>query len=84
MQLYELFDNFVFSKFTSKDDNEIKDCIKMLPSTDNEPVFMHESFNVNDASDFTREWFAKQNTLFGELIPKLIADGNNLHYIEYS
>lgn len=56
----------------------------MLLSTDNEPVFMHESFNVNDASDFTREWFAWQNTLFGELILKLIADGNNLHYIEYS
>lgn len=67
--------SIMMKAFTSKDDNEIKDCIKMLLSTDNETGFMHESFNVNDASDFTREWFAWQNTLFGELILKLIADG---------
>lgn len=36
---------------------------------------MHESFNRNDASNYTRPWFAWQNTLFGELIIKLIADG---------
>ncbi len=43
--------------------------------TDAGTGFMHESFNVNDATDFTREWFAWQNTLFGELIIKLVADG---------
>jgi meiotically up-regulated gene 157 (Mug157) protein len=36
---------------------------------------MHESFNKNDATDFTRPWFAWQNTLFGELIIKIINDG---------
>jgi len=36
---------------------------------------MHESFNKDDASNFTRPWFAWQNTLFGELILKLIDDG---------
>ena len=43
--------------------------------TDAGTGFMHESFDVDDASHFTRKWFAWQNTLFGELIVKQIADG---------
>ena len=61
--------------FTSDDDNEIRDCIVQLMTTDAGTGFMHESFNRNDASNYTRPWFAWQNTLFGELIIKLIADG---------
>ena len=61
--------------FTSKDDAEIKQCIEMLMRTDADTGFMHESFNVNNSKKFTRAWFAWQNTLFGELILKLIDDG---------
>lgn len=61
--------------FTSQDDAEIAQCVKMLIDTDANTGFMHESFNKDDASDFTRPWFAWQNTLFGELIVKLINDG---------
>jgi meiotically up-regulated gene 157 (Mug157) protein len=32
---------------------------------------MHESFYKDDASKFTRKWFAWANTLFGELVLKL-------------
>lgn len=61
--------------FTSNDGNEIKACIEMLMKTDAGTGFMHESFHKDDATKFTRKWFAWQNTLFGELIIKLIDDG---------
>ena len=67
--------SIMMKAFTSTDDKEIKDCIVMLMNTDAGTGFMHESFNVNDASEYTRDWFAWQNTLFGELILTLIADG---------
>lgn len=67
--------SIMMKAFTSTDDAEIKDCLTMLMNTDAGTGFMHESFNVNDPNDFTREWFAWQNTLFGELILKLIDDG---------
>ena len=43
--------------------------------TDAGTGFMHESFHVDNPKNFTRKWFAWQNTLFGELIIKLINDG---------
>lgn len=61
--------------FTSKDDDEIAECIKMLQRTDASTGFIHESFNVLNAGQFTRPWFAWQNTLFGELIVKLVDEG---------
>lgn len=61
--------------FTSQDDNEIRECIRMLLSTDAGTGFMHESFNKDNASNYTRPWFAWQNTLFGELILKLVNEG---------
>jgi meiotically up-regulated gene 157 (Mug157) protein len=36
---------------------------------------MHESFNRDDPRKFTRSWFAWANTLFGELILKLMNEG---------
>ena len=61
--------------FTSENDEEIAECIRMLMNTDAGTGFMHESFNVDDSNDFTRSWFAWQNTLFGELILTLIDEG---------
>ncbi len=61
--------------FTSTNDEEIKHCLTMLMNTDAGTGFIHESFHMDDANNFTRPWFAWQNTLFGELIVKLINDG---------
>lgn len=67
--------SIMMKAFTSKNDAEIKTCIKMLMDTHAGTGFMHESFNKNDPKDFTRAWFAWQNTLFGELILKLVNEG---------
>ncbi len=61
--------------FTATDDAELRDCIVQLMTTDAGTGFMHESFSRHDAADFTRPWFAWQNSLFGELILKLVNDG---------
>ncbi|MGY3051837.1 meiotically up-regulated gene 157 (Mug157) protein [Pedobacter sp. UYEF25] len=53
---------------TSTDDQEIKYCIDTLRKTHAGKGFMHESFNKDDPSKFTRSWFAWSNTLFGELL----------------
>ena len=67
--------SIMMKAFTSTDDQEIKQCIEMLMQTDAGTGFMHESFHKDDATKFTRKWFAWQNTLFGELIIKLVNDG---------
>lgn len=67
--------SIMMKAFTSQDDAEIKECIEQLLATDADTGFMHESFHKDDPKEFTREWFAWQNTLFGELIIKLINDG---------
>ena len=39
---------------------------------------MHESFKVDDASSYTRPWFAWANSLFGELILTLAEERPHL------
>ena len=61
--------------FTAQNDDEIRQCMRMLLSTDADTGFMHESFHKDDPTRFTRPWFAWQNTLLGELVLKLMAEG---------
>jgi meiotically up-regulated gene 157 (Mug157) protein len=56
--------------FTSSDKEEIKWCIQTLKKTHGGTGFMHESFHKDDATNFSRAWFAWSNTLFGELLWK--------------
>ena len=67
--------SIMMKAFTSQCDEEIKTCIEMLMTTDADTGFMHESFHKDNPNVFTRSWFAWQNTLFGELIIKLVNDG---------
>jgi meiotically up-regulated gene 157 (Mug157) protein len=57
--------------FTSTSDAEIRQCLRSLRDTTAGTGFMHETFRSDDATKFTRPWFAWANTLFGELIVKL-------------
>ncbi len=63
---------------TSVDENEIVECIKLLKSTHANTGFMHESFDKDDATNFTRSWFAWANTLFGEFILKVLKEHPHL------
>jgi len=55
---------------TSHDSQEVALCLKMLQNSHGNTGFMHESFHKDDATRFTRKWFAWANTLFGELVLK--------------
>lgn len=69
--------SIIMRAMTSSDDHEIAWCIKTLRDTDAETGFMHESFHKDDPSNFTRKWFAWVNTLFGELVLKLVNEGKD-------
>jgi meiotically up-regulated gene 157 (Mug157) protein len=49
--------------------------MEMILKTDAGTGFIHESFHKDDPTNYTRPWFAWQNTLFGELVLKLVNDG---------
>lgn len=63
--------SLVMLAHTSSDEKEIRYCIETIRDTDAGTGFIHESFNKNDANDYTRPWMAWANTLFGELIISL-------------
>ncbi len=66
--------SIIMKAFTTDNAEEIRQCLKMLRDTDGGTGFMHESFHSEDATDFTRSWFAWANTLFGELILKTLKE----------
>lgn len=68
----------ILRAMTSDNDKEVVWCIKQLMETHNDMGFMHETFHKDDASKFSRSWFAWANTLFGELIIKLYHENPDL------
>ncbi|GAB3754132.1 glycoside hydrolase family 125 protein [Spirosoma pomorum] len=63
---------------TSTSDAEIKECLALLQRSHGNTGFMHESFHKDDATKFTRKWFAWANTLFGEFMLKTYQERKNL------
>jgi len=57
---------------TSNSDIEIVRTIRMLQRSSASTGYMHESYHKDDPARFTRSWFAWANTLFGELIGKVV------------
>ena len=72
--------SLVIQALTSTDNSEVHELVKMIVSTDADTGFMHEGFNVDNPREFTRSWFAWANSLFAELVYKLI-EGNKQHLL---
>ena len=70
--------SIIMRGLTSTDDQEIKLCLEMLQKSHAGTGFMHESFNKDDASKFSRSWFAWANTLFGEFVWKVYRERKHL------
>lgn len=64
--------SIIMRGLTSTDEAEIAACLTSLMRTHAGTGFMHESFNKDDPSKFTRAWFAWANTLFGEFVLKVL------------
>jgi uncharacterized protein len=61
---------------TTKDPNERLTLLEMLVKTTAGTNYMHESFDPNNPSDFTRSWFAWANSLFAEFVSKEFTQTN--------
>jgi uncharacterized protein len=70
--------SIIMRGLTSTSDSEIKYCINVLRKTHGGTGFMHEAFYKEDATRFTRKWFAWANTLFGELVWKTFRERKHL------
>ncbi|SFS62717.1 glycoside hydrolase family 125 protein [Lutibacter maritimus] len=73
----------ILRAMTSTDDKEIVKCIKMLKATHAGTGFMHESFDKDNPNDYSRDWFAWANTLFGELILKVFNENRKILLEEF-
>jgi len=59
---------------TSGDRREIWECLDMLARTHAGTNYMHESFDPSAPENYSRPWFAWANTLFAELLDKLMEE----------
>jgi meiotically up-regulated gene 157 (Mug157) protein len=62
----------VMQGLTSTDTDEIKMLLEMIVNTDASTGYLHEGFDVDDPSKFTREWFTWPNSLFAEFVEKCV------------
>ena len=60
--------------WTAVDEHEVSRLLQQLMVTSDPNSLMHESFNKDTLSSYTRPWFAWANTLFGDLVLKIASD----------
>ena len=70
--------SIIVRALTTSDDNEIKNCLAMLRNSHGGTGFMHESFQIDNAKQYTRASFPWVNTMFGELLWKTYQEKPNL------
>jgi len=66
--------SLIMQILTSTDENEKLYCLKTLSETHAGTFYMHESFNKDNADDFSRSWFAWANSLFAQMLESLTAE----------
>ena len=64
--------SIAYRGMTAETEQEASECLETLLTTTAGTGFMHESFDVNDATHFSRRWFAWVNGLFGEFVLQLV------------
>ncbi len=64
----------IMQALTSIDAKEVWECLDMLKETHAGTFLMHESFDKDDDTVFTRPWFAWANSLFAELLIRLAGE----------
>jgi len=65
----------VMQGLTSTDPAEKRALLDMLCATTAGTGYMHESFDPDHPAQFSREWFGWANSLFGEFVLRLVAEG---------
>lgn len=70
--------SIIMRALTSTNNHEIAACLSTLQASHAGTGFMHESFDKDDASVYSRKWFAWANTIFGELIWKTYRERKQL------
>jgi len=63
---------------TASDDDEIKTCLSTLTATTAGTGLIHESFQQDDASNYTRPWFSWSCGIFGAMVMELIQSKGTL------
>lgn len=66
----------IMQGLTSKDAKEKEELLEMLVNCDAGTGFMHEGFDADDPSQYTRKWFTWPDSLFAEFVESTIGDGN--------
>ena len=66
--------SLIIQASTSTNNEEILNCLRLLIKSSAGTGLLHESFSVDNASDYTRPWFAWCNSLFAGLIVRLVQE----------